>query len=40
NQKFNWDLSYFKKCNLEAIKHAFASNEVKRKVIDLINASY
>ena len=40
NQKFNWDLSYFKKCNLEAIKHAFASIEVKKRVIDLINASY
>jgi adenosine deaminase len=40
NQVFQWDLARLKKCNLEAIKHAFISDKVKKKVIDLINASY
>jgi adenosine deaminase len=26
---FNWDLDHFKKCNLEAINHSFASEETK-----------
>jgi adenosine deaminase len=26
---FNWDLNHFKKCNLEAINHSFASEETK-----------
>ncbi|HQS22989.1 MAG TPA: adenosine deaminase [Sediminibacterium sp.] len=40
NQVFKWDLVNFKKCNLEAIKHSFASDEVKRKISKLIQASY
>jgi adenosine deaminase len=29
---FNWDLEHFKKCNLEAINHSFASDEIKNKI--------
>jgi adenosine deaminase len=31
-QAFGWDLGHFRKCNLEAIAHAFAPDEVKDKV--------
>lgn len=40
NKVFKWNLGYFKKCNIEAIKHSFATNEVKSRLIDLINSSY
>ncbi len=40
NEIFKWDLENFKKCNIEAISHSFASEEVKRKIADLINSSY
>lgn len=29
---FDWGLQHFKKCNLEAVEHAFTSNEVKEKL--------
>ncbi len=31
-QVFNWNKLHFKKCNLEAIKHSFASEEIKEKI--------
>lgn len=40
NQVFKWDLAHFKKCNLEAIKHSFATEEVKKKISKLIDSSY
>ena len=29
---FNWNKRHFKKCNLEAIEHSFASEEIKEKI--------
>jgi adenosine deaminase len=37
---FRWTKAHFKKCNLEAIDHSFASNEVKQKVRRKIEAGY
>ncbi len=31
-QVFNWNKLHFKKCNLEAIEHSFASEEIKEKI--------
>ncbi len=39
-QIFNWDMAYFKKCNLEAIQHSFASEEVKAKMKQQIERAY
>jgi len=39
-QVFNWNEEHFKKCNLEAIKHSFASEEIKKKVRLLIENAY
>ncbi|TXF80970.1 adenosine deaminase [Neolewinella aurantiaca] len=40
HQVFGWDKSHFKKCNLEAIKHSFASPEIKDLVRARIERSY
>ncbi len=32
DQVFNWNKLHFKKCNLEAIEHSFASEEIKEKI--------
>ena len=37
---FHWDKEHFKKCNLEAIDHSFASNDIKQKVRKKIEAAY
>jgi adenosine deaminase len=37
---FHWDKAHFKKCNLEAIDHSFASNDIKQKVRKKIEAAY
>ena len=37
---FHWSKVHFKKCNLEAIDHAFASDTTKEKVRKLIESSY
>jgi adenosine deaminase len=37
---FNWDNSQLKKCNLEAINHSFAKEDIKRKIRSIIEASY
>lgn len=37
---FQWDMAYFKKCNLEAIDHAFTSSEVKAGVRKKIEDGY
>lgn len=37
---FNWTGEHFKKCNLEAIKHAFASKELKEKLRKKIEEAY
>lgn len=39
-QAFHWDKEHFKKCNLEAIDHSFASNDIKQKVRKKIEAAY
>ena len=39
-QIFNWDRKYFKKCNLEAIKHSFATEKIKKKISVLIENAY
>ncbi|MCH7523917.1 MAG: adenosine deaminase [Bacteroidetes bacterium] len=39
-QIFNWDRKYFKKCNLEAIKHSFATEEIKKKIKLIIENAY
>lgn len=37
---FNWNKQHFKKCNLAAIDHAFATPEIKEKVRKQIEAGY
>jgi adenosine deaminase len=37
---FKWTLQHFKKCNEEAIGHAFATQEIKNKIIKQIEAAY
>ena len=39
-KEFNWDLKKLKKTNLEAIKFSFSSEEIKDKLIKIINSSY
>jgi adenosine deaminase len=39
-QVFHWDKAHFKKCNLEAIDHSFASDAIKEKVRKQIEAAY
>lgn len=39
-QYFQWTKAHFKKCNIEAMRHSFASNEVKEKILKLIEAAY
>ena len=40
HQVFNWDKSHFKKSNLEAIEHSFASNEIKELIKLKIEKAY
>ena len=40
SKKFGWSIEEFKKCNLEAIKHAFVSNEIKTQLSERINKEY
>lgn len=40
NRFFDWGVEHFKKCNMEAIAHSFASDDVKKKVSDLILSAY
>jgi len=37
---FNWKKEHFRKCNLEAIDHSFATTEVKHEVRNRIEAAY
>ncbi|MDF1698099.1 MAG: adenosine deaminase [Saprospiraceae bacterium] len=37
---FGWTLAHFKKCNLEAIAHSFASDKVKRSLQSKIEEAY
>jgi adenosine deaminase len=37
---FNWNKEHFRKCNLEAIDHSFATAEIKRNVRKRIEADY
>jgi len=37
---FNWKRQHFKKCNLEAIMHSFATEEIKKKVRSIIENAY
>lgn len=37
---FNWGISHLLQCNLEAIRHSFASENVKRKIISLLEEKY
>jgi adenosine deaminase len=39
-QVFNWTKWHFKKCNLNAIEHAFASEAVKEKIRQQLEAAY
>ena len=40
SKKFGWSIEEFKKCNLEAIKHAFISDEIKTFLTHKINKEY
>ncbi len=40
HQIFNWNKLHFKKCNLEAIEHSFATDEIKRIVKSHIEKAY
>ena len=40
SKKFGWSIDEFKKCNLEAIKHAFVSDEIKTQLSEKINKEY
>ena len=40
NLLFGWRLEHFKRCNLEAIAHAFASDDVKDRVRKLLEQAY
>ena len=37
---FNWNSQHFKKCNIEAIKHSFATDEIKNKIKSIIEKAY
>jgi len=37
---FMWNREHFKKCNLEAINHAFTSEDVKADLIKRIEEAY
>ena len=37
---FKWNIEQFKKCNIEAINHSFANEEIKQKIRNIINTSY
>jgi adenosine deaminase len=37
---FNWNKEHFRKCNLEAIDHSFATPDVKQNVRKKIEAAY
>ncbi len=39
-QIFNWNKNHFKKCNLEAIKHSFARDEIKEQIKSQIEQAY
>ncbi len=39
-RQFNWDLTHFMKCNLEAIKHSFISEEKKAALREKIISGY
>lgn len=40
DKTFNWKMSHFKKCNLEAIKHSFAPKSIKQKIMLQIEKAY
>ena len=40
SHNFEWQLAHFKKCNLEAIEHAFVDEQTKQTLRDLINEKY
>jgi adenosine deaminase len=37
---FRWDKSHFKKCNLEAIDHSFATTEVRERIRRILEVAY
>jgi adenosine deaminase len=39
-QIFSWDKQHFKKCNLEAIEHSFATDKIKNKIKSIIEKAY
>lgn len=40
NKVFQWNMQQLKHCNLEAIRHSFASDLIKQKIKQLIEAAY
>ena len=40
SEVFDWGMQHFKKCNLEAIKHSFASDTLKHELMGRINSAY
>jgi adenosine deaminase len=39
-QVFKWQLGHFRHCNLEAIRHSFASTELKARIHQQLVAAY
>lgn len=39
-EEFNWTIEHFYNCNLQAIKHAFTSEVIKREIKDLLDKVY
>ena len=37
---FNWNKAHFKKCNLEAIEHSFATDQIKQKIRTQLESTY
>jgi adenosine deaminase len=40
NKVFQWNIQQLRQCNLEAIRHSFANDNIKQKIKQLIEAAY
>ena len=40
NKTFHWNIQQLRHCNLEAIRHSFANDNIKQKIKQLIEAAY
>ena len=40
NKVFQWNIQQLRHCNLEAIRHSFANDNIKQKIKQLIEAAY